>query len=391
MQKNILITGNEALALGALKAGLKFYAAYPMTPTSAILHFMAAHEHDYKIIVKHTEDEIAAMNMVIGASLAGARAMCATAGGGFSLMVEGLGFGAIIETPFVCVVGGRPGPATGLPTWSSQGDLRFVMHASQDEFPRVILAPGDPSEAFRLAYRAFNIADRHQIPVLILTDKHLGESSYTVSMDDFTVDEPIDRGKIIPKEGDPNNRNKAYKRYDWEVKDGVSPRALPGTPGHLFLANSDEHDEYGYSEEDGVNRIHQMEKRMRKLESFVKAKEAGLPVWYGHKKADITLICWGSTKGTCVEVSLKLKAQSSKVLFKTKPSINVLHFTHIYPLDIKRVKKELAKIKKSVCVECNYSGQFADYLYEKTGYKVDRKLVKYDGRPWFTEELKEAL
>src|SRR3989338_2091644 len=146
--KRILITGNEALALGALKAGLKFYAAYPMTPASSILHFMAENEHEYKIIVKHTEDEIAAMNMVIGASIAGVRAMCGTSGGGFSLMVEALGFGAIVETPIVCVVGTRPGPATGMPTWTGQGDLRFVMHAAQDEFPRIILAPGDPQEGF---------------------------------------------------------------------------------------------------------------------------------------------------------------------------------------------------------------------------------------------------
>lgn len=381
-EKYVLMTGNDALCFGALKAGLKFYAAYPMTPASSILHNMAASEHDYKIIVKHTEDEIAAINMVIGASLAGARAMCGTSGGGFSLMVEGLGFGAIIETPFVVYVGTRSGPATGMPTWTGQGDLRFVMHASQDEFPRIILAPGDAAEAFQLAYRAFNLADRYQIPVIILSDTYLADSLFTIAASDFEVTDPINRGDMIRKEnvGDiPETEwNKPYKRYDPSSEDGISARAIPGAKGHLFLANSDEHDEYGYSEEDAENRKKQMDKRMKKLEAIIKGEDT-TPHWYGPKKANQTIVSWGSTKGVAKEV------------LKHAKNVNVLHFNYLYPLNTKIVQKELGKIKRSICIEGNYDGLFYSYLYEKTGYKCDKTFLKYDGRPFFVEEVIDRM
>lgn len=380
--KKFLMTGNDALSLGALKAGLKFYAAYPMTPASSILHTMAAREHPYKIIVKHTEDEIAAINMVIGASLAGARAMCGTSGGGFALMVEGFGFGAIVETPFVVFVGTRTGPATGMPTWTGQGDLRFVMHAAQDEFPRIILAPGDGAEAFQAGYNAFNLADRYQIPVVILSDTYLADCLFTILESDFTIKEPIDRGAIIRPEDvenlAPELWNKQYKRYDTTFGP-VSPRAIPGTKGHLFLANSDEHDEYGYSEEDDVNRAQQMEKRMKKLEMIVKDGNGGVPALYGPKRAEKTIVCWGSTKGVAIEALKHLK------------KVNVLHFNHLYPLNTKLVQKALRKIKYSFCIEANYDGLFNSYLYEKTGYKCDETFLKYDGRPFYTEEVVKRI
>lgn len=382
-EKHVLMTGNDALCFGALKAGLKFYAAYPMTPASSILHTMAASEHEYKIIVKHTEDEIAAINMVIGASLAGVRAMCGTSGGGFALMVEGLGFGAIIETPFVVYVGTRSGPATGMPTWSGQGDLRFVMHAAQDEFPRIILAPGDAADAFQLAYRAFNLADRYQIPVIIMSDTYLADSFFTVSVSDLAVREPIDRGKVVypsDTENFPETEwNKPYKRYDYTAEGGVSPRALPGTRGRLFLANSDEHDDFGYSEEDAGNRTQQMEKRMKKFETIVQAGDGGAPNWYGPKGAGLTIVCWGSTKGVALEVLKHVK------------KVNVLHFNYIYPLNTKIVREELKKIKRSICIEGNYDGLFYSYLYEKTGYRCDETFFKYDGRPFFVEEVIEKV
>ncbi|HBH45966.1 MAG: hypothetical protein A2445_02810 [Candidatus Jacksonbacteria bacterium RIFOXYC2_FULL_44_29] len=374
-EKNkILISGNEAIALGAIKAGLKFYAAYPMTPASSILHFLAGHEHEYKILVKQTEDELAAMNMTIGASLAGVRAMCATAGGGFALMVEGLGFGGMIETPLVVGVVSRPGPATSMPTWSAQGDLRFVMHAAPDEFPRIILAPGDAAEAYHLTFRAFNLADKYQLPVIILSDKNLAESYFTVEQKEFSEGNfAIDRGRIAQAlTGQPNS---TYLRYDPSIPDGVSPRAIPGTPGRLFLANSDEHDEVGYSEEDSASRSAQMDKRMRKIATIIKNQSLGLPKWYGPAKANLTLICWGSNKGVALAAISQL------------PDCNVLHFSELYPLDVPRVQAELGKIKRSLCVEGNYSGQFADYLYERTGYQVNERLLKYDGRPFWVEEI----
>src|SRR3989338_3032808 len=253
------------------------------------------------------------------------------------------------------------------------------MHAAQDEFPRIILAPGDPQEGFVLGLRAFNLADVYQMPVIILTDKYFAESLFTVSLDAFNVKNSIDRGKMIPKQGDLTNPNAVYKRYDPDVKDGISPRAIPGTPGHLFLANSDEHDVYGYSEEDDDNRVRQMNKRMRKLESFVKNGEARAPIWYGKEGAQTTLLCWGSTKNSCLEV------------LKYHDDINVLHFTHLFPLDILKLDKELKKVKKGIAVEGNYSGLFADYLYEKTGFEVEKEIVKYDGRPFFVEELMQKI
>ena len=389
--QKILITGNEAIAIGALKAGLKFYAAYPMTPATQILHFLASHEHQYKIIVKQTEDEIAAMNMVIGATVAGVRAMTATSGGGFALMVEALGLGAMIETPIVAVVVSRPGPATGMPTWSAQGDLRFLMHAAPDEFPRIILAPGDALEAYQLTFKAFNLADKYQAPVLILSDKLLGESYFTVEKSqmlegDFGID-TCAIGINAPTMG--RVENKVFQRYQ-VTESGVSPRSIPGIPNHLFIANSDEHDEFGYSEEDSENRIRQMSKRMRKLETIVKDRALDLPQWYGDESADATLICWGSTKGVCIEVMSNMPHRQSAEEADVK-SVNVLHFSQLYPLDVAAVKKELAKIKKSICVEGNYSGQFADYLFEKCGFKVNERLCKYDGRPWFVEELVDKL
>lgn len=372
--QKLLISGNDALALGAIKAGLKFFAAYPMTPASSILHFIAGHEHEYKILVKQTEDELAAINMTIGASLAGVRAMCATSGGGFALMTEALGFGAMVETPLVVAMVSRPGPATSMPTWSAQGDLRFVMHAAPDEFPRVILAPGDPVEAFHLTFKAFNLADKYQIPVIILSDKNLAESYFTVEQDqmeqgDFTVN----RGEIISNLKS-QNYNDLFGRYD-VTESGVSPRSIPGTPGHVFCANSDEHDEYGISDEESANRVRQVDKRMRKLETIERDQALALPRWFGPAKAKKTLITWGSNKGSCLEV------------LKYRDDVNLLYFSELYPLDAARVQAELKKIKRSYSVECNFSGQFADYLYEKTGFKVDEKVLKYDGRPFFVEEL----
>jgi 2-oxoglutarate ferredoxin oxidoreductase subunit alpha len=303
----------------------------------------------------------------------------------------------MMEVPIVCAMVSRPGPSTGMPTWTGQGDFRFVLHAGQEEFPRIILAPGDAKECFDLTFKAFNLADRYQVPVLILSDKLLGESYFTVPVDDFqNGDFKIDRGdivslfhcSIVDEKGNKQSNNETmkqcnnvYKRYE-VTKSGISKRAIPGTEGYVFLANSYEHDEFGFSEEDVDNRVRQMLKRMRKMETMIKDEAIDSPRWYGPKKADLTLICWGSTKGVCLE---NVKCQMSNV------KCNVLHFNHIYPLNIDSIKKELAKIKRSICVEGNYSGQFADYLYEKTGYRCDEKLVKFDGRPWFVEDIMDKI
>lgn len=281
--RRMLITGNDALCFGALKAGCKFVAEYPMTPSSSILHFMAANAKNYNIIVKHTEDEIAAMNMVVGAGWAGVRAMTGTSGGGFSLMVEALGMAGMVEVPLVCVEVQRPGPSTGLPTRTEQCDLQFVLHASQGEFPRIVMAPGDFDECFYLAFDAFNLAEKYQTPVLILSDKHLAESVKTVA--EFNEEGlKVERGKLIgaeklaelrkqseavlahlkaknpdadkiadfkwkgvygvSAEGNYLSPDNGFLRYKLE-NDGVSYRTLPGMPGGVHRAATDEHDETG--------------------------------------------------------------------------------------------------------------------------------------------------
>jgi 2-oxoglutarate ferredoxin oxidoreductase subunit alpha len=256
--ERIFLTGNDAVALGAVSAGLRFYAAYPMTPTSPILDWMINHGDETGLITVQAESELAAINMVVGASYAGVRAMTGTSGGGFSLMTEGLGFAAMSECPIVVNVGQRPGPSTGLATHSSQGDLLFAIHASQGEFPRVVVAPGDLEECFELTKQAFNLAEKFQIPVIILTDKYLAESERDV--EPFTEGVvPINRGKLLA-EGEWSDE---YKRYSL-TDDGVSPRLLPGTMGAVINATSDEHKDTGYSSSDPKAVVDMVNKRFRK-------------------------------------------------------------------------------------------------------------------------------
>lgn len=371
--QRIVVTGNEAIALGAIAANCKFYCAYPMTPTSAILHFMAAKAQEADMVVKHAEDEIAVINMAIGASFTGVRAMVGTSGGGFSLMVEGLGLAGITETPLVIVVGQRPGPATGMPTWTGQADLQFLAHASQDEFPRIILAPGDVEEAFYLTTEAFNLADIYQTPVFILVDMYLCEShKSTIPFDVGKI--TINRGKLI-KDG---NNLTAYKRYQ-TTPDGVSPRVIPGTPGTNYLANSYEHDETGLSTEDGSERAKQVEKRNRKTQTFLKTFTP--PTLYGENDADITLLAWGSTKGPI------LQALSDSNFVINNKKFNFLHFKYVWPLDEVALTKSLQNAKKLVMIEGNYEGQMARLIRQETGIKMDKIFTKYSGRPFYPEEI----
>ena len=257
--KRMLLTGNEAMALGAIAAGCKFMAAYPMTPTTSIMEYMAAKAKDFGLVVVQPEDEIAAINMAIGASYAGVRAMTATSGGGFCLMVEGIGLAGMTETPIVVVEGQRPGPAIGLPTRTEQGDLEFILHAAHGEFPRAVLAPSTVEDAFWVMVKAFNLAEKYQIPVIILTDHHLANSYATVDKFDLSkVD--IDRGVIFSAE---EANESEYKRHEI-TESGISPRAFPGQQRALVVTDSDEHDEAGHLIEDAETRTQMVRKRMRK-------------------------------------------------------------------------------------------------------------------------------
>ncbi|MBI2624847.1 MAG: 2-oxoacid:acceptor oxidoreductase subunit alpha [Candidatus Nealsonbacteria bacterium] len=371
----MLLTGNDAIALGAVKAGLKFFACYPMTPINSLLAYFAKQGPELKIVYIQPEDEISGINMAIGASFAGARSMVATSGGGFSLMTEAFGLAGITETPLVIIEGQRPGPATGLPTWGAQGDLRFVLHAAQDDFPRIVLAPGDPEECFWLTIEAFNLAEIYQAPAVILTDKHLGESHQSVA--DFEDSKAkIDRGFMLSKD----DQLKEYKRYQF-TENGISPRGIPGRKGFTFRANSDEHNEYGFSNEEAEVRKNQVEKRMRKMETL--AKKIPNPNIYGPDKAEFTLIGWGSAKGPILEAQKALETENVKT--------NFLHLTYMNPFPSQFVADFLKGKKNVLMVEQNSTAQCAGLIRERTGITIKNHLLKYDGRPFFPEEIAEKV
>lgn len=364
-KKLMAVTANETVAMGAMAGGLQFAAIYPMTPTSNILHVFAKHQEKMGFVYKQPEDEISAINMALGAAHAGARSLVATSGGGFCLMSEGYGLAGLTETPIVIIEGMRGSPATGLPTWTEQGDLQFVIHAHQGDFPRIVLAAGDAEEAFFMTMDAMNLAEKYQCPVILLVDKHICESHQSVAPFDYKK-YSIDRGNFV------KSKRLGYKRYAITAS-GMSPRSIPGVGNH-FVANSDEHDEIGYSNEDSQNRLDQMHKRMHKMEVCEK-KDMQKPKLYGPKDAKKTIISWGSNKGAILEA-----------LEYTK-GVNFLHVTWMHPFPTQAIKKALSGSKKIYGIECNYSGQFMALLKEKTGIVPDDVLLKYDGRPIFPEEI----
>jgi len=378
IQNNILITASESLALGAIANGLNFYAGYPMTPSSPILHYVAEVADKTGIALKHAEDEISVINMALGAAHVGARAMTATSGGGFSLMVESLGLASITETPLVIVDAMRPGPATGLPTWTEQGDLQFVLRAAQGDFPRIVMAPGDVKEAFDMGAESLNLAEIYQMPVIILTDKYLAEGNSTSPR--FTTDGiQVKRGKLLTQ--DQLNKISKYDRYK-VTNDGISPRALPGMKGGIYIANSDEHDGYGYSEESSANRIAQVDKRQRKLDSF--ARVCPEPLIYGNARAKNTVVFWGSTKGPILDAYAHLPEKIQK-------KIRILQIQYLWPFPGSIIKNILHTSKKVLLIENNSNAQLGQLIAQETGYLIHHKLLKYDGRPFWREEIDEAL
>ncbi len=368
-EHKMVLNGNEAAALGAIAAGMQFAAIYPMSPISNILHVLARHQEEFNYIYKQPEDEIAAMNMAIGAAFAGARSMVATSGGGFSLMAETYGLAGITETPLVIIEGMRGAPATGLPTWSEQSDLRLVLHAHQGDFPRIVLTPGDTKEVFYTTMQAFNLAEKYQTTVVVLIDKDLCESDQNYPYFDYS-DYKIDRGKFT-MEPTPN-----YKRYA-DSEDGISVRSAAGV-GNFFIANSDEHDEYGYSSEEIDNRNTQMRKRMRKLETCAR-EDMEEPVLHGPENADITIISWGSTKGAILQAIEKYD------------NVNFIQVKWMNPFPTQALTRMLEKAKYTISAELNYGAHFTGLLREKTGFVVDDTLLKYDGRPFYPKEIQNKI
>ena len=362
---HMIVNGAEAVALGAIAGGLQFAAIYPMSPISNILVVLAAHQEKFGYIYKQPEDEISAINMSIGAGFAGARSLTATSGGGFALMSEGLGLAGMTETPLVIIEGMRPGPATGLPTWSGQGDLRFVLHAHQGDFPRIVLAAGDASEAFELTRLAFNLADKYQTPVIVLADKNILDDDWSVPFFDLSG-YAVDRGKLTL---DPDPDFSRYAPSD----DGISTRSFPGT-GNFFIANSDEHDPKGLSSEEADNAVIQQQKRMAKLATCADT-DMPAPTLYGPRKADITVVSWGSNKGSILAA------------LDNFPRVNFLHLTWMNPFPTAAVKEVLTASKHIISLEANFTGQLASLIAEKTGILITDQLTKIDGRPFFPEEI----
>jgi len=377
IKRRLLLNGNEALSLGAMAAGCKFVAGYPMTPSSPILEYIADKGRQYGVVMMHVEDEISAMNMAVGAGFTGVRAMVATSGGGFALMVEGLALAGMTETPVVVVLGQRPGPATGLPTRTEQAELFFALHAGHGEFPRAVLAPANAADAFYAAVKAFNLAEKYQTPVLILTDHHLASSYATVDLFDLTKVE-IDRGALLSDEAVKNLTD--YKRHAVTAS-GVSPRALPGQGKALVVTDSDEHDEAGHMIEDAATRNQQVDKRLRKRDGL--QREITAPEFIEADGAAVTLIGWGSTYGAIREAAALLE--------KDGKSVNTLHFRQIWPFPSEAVSAALKKAKKNIVVEGNATAQLAQLIRRETGYQVDATILKYDGRPFSPSEIVDRL
>ncbi len=380
-EKRMLIRAVQAVGIAKFKAGCAIQTYYPITPATDESEYLENHQKDYNIVVVQTEDEISAVLMATGAAHGGVRASTSTSGPGFSLMAEGLGWAGHTEAPGpVVILYQRAGPSTGLPTRTEQGDLQFALHAGHGEFPRIAIAPGDVVECFHDTFDAFNYAERFQMPVIVIADKFLASSYRTVPM--FDLDElRIDRGQIL-SEADLANKP-LYKRYEFTPL-GVSPRVVPGTKGGIFHTTGDEHDEFGHITENSENRIKMMQKRMHKLqladETIPNSKKVN---FFGPEKADVTLVGWGSTKGSVLDGMQDLEGDGIRC--------NFLQVRYMSPFPTQIVMKHLSSAKRKVLIENNYSGQLGALIREHTGIAMDNQVVKYNGRPFSQNEVYDGV
>lgn len=370
----LMLHGNEAIALGALAAGVNFSSFYPMTPGTSVIQTLIDHADAMGVTVEQAEDEIAAVVMAVGASYAGARPLVSTSGGGFALMTEGVSLAGMLETPVTIVVAQRPGPATGLPTRTEQADLDLVLHAGHGEFPRAIFAPGDVAQCFHLAHLAVDTAERFQSPVFVLTDQFLADSFRDVAPFDLAALPAVARP--LTTVDDPAG----YVRY--AVTDsGVSPRLLPGFTEATVVLDSDEHTEDGHITEDLTVRVAMQDKRMRKLAGLTAA--ALPPDLVGEAEGATLLACWGSTLGAALEAAERLRQAGEPAC--------VLHFSQVYPLVGETFLPILAKARRTVMVEGNYAGQLAGLIRRETGYVFDARLARYDGLPFTAASIVSKL
>jgi 2-oxoglutarate ferredoxin oxidoreductase subunit alpha len=371
---HIMMNGNQAIAMGAVSAGARFCAFYPMTPATTISLTLIGMAERMGLVVEQVEDEISAVNMALGASFTGVPAMVATSGGGFALMVEGISLAGMTETPLVVVVSQRPGPATGLPTRTEQADLEFVLHAGHGEFPRAIFAPGDVEECFYLTRKAFYMAEAFQTPAFVLTDQFLADSYRAIPPFDLKNLDYIQPALTKHKIRSP------YLRH--AITDsGVSPRLIPGITEHLVITDSDEHTEDGHLTEDLEVRRRLVDKRLRKAEAL--SNEVMPPDYKGEGRADLLLVSWGSSKGSVREAAGRLKGKGHNVA--------TLHFNQVWPLISDQFLPYLTGAKRVICIEGNACGQLAAIISRETGFRIDERISRYDGLPLTPEYILREL
>jgi 2-oxoglutarate ferredoxin oxidoreductase subunit alpha len=371
--------------MGGAAAGVRFYCAYPMSPSSGVLHWMAAHGRQLGIMVRQVEDELGVINMAVGAAHTGARAMCATSGGGFALMTEALGAAAMMEVPVVCINVQRAGPATGVPTKTEQGDLWQALGAGQGDYPRIIVAPTTIEDCFHIVPEVFNLADRFQCPAIILSDLLLSEGRFSIDPAELDFNVPIERGDVIGLNGaNGHSASGDYRRYEI-TPSGISPRAIPGTEGYVHVVATDEHDEDGVLISDEftnpIKRQAMHEKRMRKMDGVLGLLEA--PALFGPADAEVTLIGWGSTQGVIREAMQQLAAEGIVA--------NNLQVKWLVPLHAEAIAEIVERARTTIIVENNYSGQFARYLRSETSIVADGHIRKYDGEPFMPHHIVDGV
>lgn len=386
-KNQLLLTGSQAMGLGLIHAGCRMYCGYPMTPSSTLLSFIADMQNKTGMIIKQAEDEITAAQMMSGAMHMGTRAATGTSGGGFDLMTETVSLNAIIENPAVFILAQRPGPGTGLPTWTAQGDLLLAIGSAHGEFARCVLAVSDAQDCHDLMPEAFNIAEKYQAPVIVMTDKQIAEALYTQSPYDQKKAH-IDRGNLIT-DAKALEKLKSADRYDPSAKDGISPRWLPGAQAATYCAQGDEHNADGSVDESAKNAVEQMEKRMKKMRALEKEiaepvltniENGTLQMEHSDVDLDLLVVSWGSNKGVILDA---LKGRKDKVGY--------LHYTYLWPMKTERLQKLMSKAKRTVLVECNHGGQLGMLIQMVGGPVIADKILKYDGRPFFVDELARRL
>lgn len=378
--KKIVATGNDIFSLGSVIADCRFYSAYPMTPSSSVLTTLASWQEKCGMIVRHAEDEISVINTALGAAFAGVRASVGTSGGGFALMVEAISLAGMIENPIVIYLSQRPGPATGMPTWTEQGDLLFAALAGHGEFPKIVLAAGDIEEMLYLTTKAYNLSDIYQTPVIVMSDMLLSESHKSMSLNYVTKlieSYKIDRGQTITV-----SSVKPYLRYK-VTTDGISPRLIPGAAGAFYQANSYEHLEDSHTTEESADRKGQVEKRNKKEQTYLQNHFEPPKVYGDIEKSESVFVSWGSNKGAILEAQNILEAQGKKTA--------LIHFTHAYPMDKNKIAPFFGQAKRYILIENNSHAQFGKLLLMQTGIAIEEKLLKYDGRPFWPEEITEYI